>query len=217
MRVGVIGPSENEIMPFIGEIYNKKVDSFAKLTFYSGSYGNVEIVALYCGVCKVNAAIATQLLIDRFNVTHIIVTGVAGAIDRILSIGDTVISTKIAYHDVAKGILTEYHPWMKENYFLASGDLLKASEIILKKNTFKQSIYFGKIVTGEAFVVEEGRDKIINEHNCYANNIPFIAIRSITDTVEKSGTENFHKNCKEASLNSINIMKSLIKELGLYV
>ena len=66
MRIGVIGPSEDEIMPFIKKIYNKKVDCFAELTFYSGDYEEVEVVALYCGVCKVNAAIAAQILIDRF-------------------------------------------------------------------------------------------------------------------------------------------------------
>lgn len=106
MKIGIIGPTENEIIPFIKEISNKKVETVAMLTFYSGIYENIDVVALYCGVCKVNAAIATQILIDKFNVTHIIVTGVAGGIDNILSIGDTVISTEVAYHDVDQGILT---------------------------------------------------------------------------------------------------------------
>lgn len=117
MRIGVIGLSEDEIMPFISKISDKKVESFAMLNFYSGKYENVDVVALYCGACKVNAAIATQILIDKFNVTHIIVTGVAGGIDQNLKIGDTVISTEVAYHDVDDGILTEYHPWMETEYF----------------------------------------------------------------------------------------------------
>ncbi|PGZ10027.1 5'-methylthioadenosine/S-adenosylhomocysteine nucleosidase, partial [Bacillus thuringiensis] len=100
MKFGIIGPSEDEIMPFIEDMSNKKITNLAMLTFHSGTYENVEVVALYCGVCKVNAAIAAQILIDKFNVTHIIVTGVAGAIDKVLKIGDTVISTEIAYHDV---------------------------------------------------------------------------------------------------------------------
>ena len=72
MRFGIIGPSEDEIMPFIEQIQDKKIEIMAKLTFYSGTFNDIEVVALYCGVCKVNAALATQLLIDKFNITHVI-------------------------------------------------------------------------------------------------------------------------------------------------
>lgn len=131
------------------------------LKFYSGQYKNRDVVALYCGVCKVNAAIATQILIDKFDVTHIIVTGVSGAIDSSLNIGDTVISTQIAYHDVDEGILTEYHPWMEKIYFEANNTLVDICRKIAKENTFEQKIFFGKIVTGEAFISDSGRNEII--------------------------------------------------------
>ncbi|WP_290443220.1 hypothetical protein [Clostridium sp. CF012] len=34
------------------------------LKFYSGDYEGIEVVAVFCGVCKVNAAIATQISIS---------------------------------------------------------------------------------------------------------------------------------------------------------
>lgn len=79
MRIGIIGPSEDEIMPFIEQIQNEQVDSIAMLKLHSGKFNNMDVVALYCGVCKVNAAIVTQVLIYKFNVTHIIVTGGSGS------------------------------------------------------------------------------------------------------------------------------------------
>ena len=100
MRIGIIGPSEDEIMPFIEKIENKMVESIAMLKFYNGKFNDIDVVALYCGVCKVNAAIATQILIDKFKVTNIIVIGVAGAINDRLSIGDTVISTEVVYQAI---------------------------------------------------------------------------------------------------------------------
>lgn len=136
MRIGVIGPSENEIMPFIGTLSNKKLYDHAMLKFFSGVYEGVEVVSVFCGVCKVNAAICAQILIDKFDVSHIIVTGVAGGMDKSLKIGDTVIATEIAYHDVADGILTEYHPWMESIYF-KSDDLLidscKKAKVLLEQ------------------------------------------------------------------------------------
>lgn len=227
MRIGVIGPSEDEIMPFIKKIYNKKIDCFAELTFYSGDYEDVEVVALYCGVCKVNAAIAAQILINRFEVTHIIVTGVAGGIDKNLKIGDTVIGTESAYHDVDKGILTEYHPFMDSIYFKSNDSLVNLCKKIVEENNFNQKVIFGRIVTGETFISNRGRDEIINKYNplcvdmetasiahvCYVNKIPFIAIRSITDTEEKSGVETFEDNCVVASNNSIHIVRLLVKNI----
>lgn len=109
MKIGIIGPCEMEIMPFIDKILNKKVTNHAMLKFYSGTYNGIDVVSLFCGVCKVNAAIATQIMVDKFEVTHIILTLVAGALSKNLQIFDTVIASEVAYHDVAHGILTEYH------------------------------------------------------------------------------------------------------------
>ncbi|EGT3617566.1 5'-methylthioadenosine/adenosylhomocysteine nucleosidase [Clostridium perfringens] len=224
MRIGIIGPSVEEIMPFIENISAKKTSTFAMLNFYSGNFKGVDVVSLYCGVCKVNAAIAAQLLIDKFNVTHIIVTGVAGGIDTRLNIGDTVISTEVAYHDVEADILTQYHPWMKSIYFKVDNTLLEICKKVLHENTFNHEIYFGRIVTGESFITNNMREEIINKFNplcvdmetgsiahvCYANSIPFLAIRSITDTEDHSGVETFENNCQMASLNSINILEKVL-------
>lgn len=227
MKIGIIGPSEDEINPFIECLSNVKVETFARLRFHEGLYNNIEVVALYCGVCKVNAAIATQVLVDQFNVTHIIVIGVAGAIDRQLQIGDTVISTEVAYHDVEDGILTEYHPWMDSIYFKADAQLIKISEKAVKNHLFKQRILFGKMVTGEAFISDRGREAIITKYNplcvdmesasiahvCYANRIPFIAIRSITDTEDEPGQEVFEENVVSASINSIEVVKKILEAM----
>ena len=227
MRIGIIGPCENEIMPFINKMFNKTVEDIAMLKFHSGKYENIDVVALYCGVCKVNAAIATQILVDRFNVSHIIVTGVAGGIDSKLNIGDTVISTEIAYHDVDDGILTEYHPWMESIYFKANETLLEACKKVVREDNFKQKIFFGKIVTGEAFISDSGRGVIIEKYNplcvdmetasiahvCYANKVPFLAIRSMSDTESESGIENFEKNCVLAANNSIDFVEKLLKSI----
>ncbi|MCR6514480.1 5'-methylthioadenosine/adenosylhomocysteine nucleosidase [Clostridium sp. LY3-2] len=227
MRIGVIGPAEDEIMPFIDKIEGKIKNSYAMLNFYSGKFEGVDVVALFSGVCKVNAAIATQILIDKFEVTHIIVTGVAGGIDNSLRVGDTVIASQISYHDVETGILTEYHPWMKNSYFKSDKLLIDISKKIVENNKFKQKIYFGKIVTGEAFISDSGRDIIIKNHNplcvdmetasiahvCYVNSIPFLAIRSMSDTEEESGNEAFEKNCTLAANNSLNLTELIIRDL----
>lgn len=82
LKIGIIGPAEGEIMPFIDKIENKKKIEHAMLKFYSGAYEGINVVSVFSGVCKVNAAIATQILISKFGVTHIILTGVAGGLNK---------------------------------------------------------------------------------------------------------------------------------------
>lgn len=56
----------------------------AILKFYKGSIGKHPVVAVYSGVCKVNAIIAAQILIDEIQVTHMINAGTAGGTVTIL-------------------------------------------------------------------------------------------------------------------------------------
>lgn len=231
MRIGIIGPSENEIMPFINKIKGKQCFTHAMVNFYTGKYEGVSVVAAFCGVCKVNAAIATQILIDKFDVTHIILAGVAGGLDEKLKVGDVVIGKEIAYHDVAKEILTEYHPWMKDIYFKADGKMLRLAGEISKSIGLENKCYEGRIVSGEKFITENERVKLMETfeplcvdmesasvaHVCYVNKVPFMIIRSISDHADENGSESFQNNMERVSLNSILFAESLIKKMQSYI
>ena len=166
------------------------------LKFYIGQINSIEVIALFSGVCKVNAAIGTQILIDVFGADMIINSGTAGGMVPDLEIFDTVISTEVCYHDVAQNILTEFHPWMKTIFFPADPKLIILSKNAVDKIRPAGKVVWGRMATGESFITDEGRQKINQEfapltvdmetasiaHVCYVNRIPFISIRCITDT-----------------------------------
>ena len=227
MRVGIICAGDKELAPFLPMLDECKVTEKAMLKFHEGRVSGMEIVALFSGVCKVNAAIATQILIDTYDVSVVINAGTAGGMDERLRVFDTVISTEVAYHDVAPQILTEFHPWMKTIYFPANEGLLELSRCAVRKTGMDGKVYWGRMVTGEAFIADEGR-KSINErfsplsvdmetasiaHVCYANEIPFISIRSITDTAAHCGEGCFEENCHKASTIAKDITIALLTEL----
>ena len=203
MKVAIICAGDREVAPFLPIIKECRTTQKAMLKFQEGKIGGVDVVVLYCGVCKVNAAIATQILIDTYKVDMVINAGTAGGMDPKLEIFDTAISTEVAYHDVSPDILTDFHPWMSSVYFKADKHLIELSQKAVAKVGYKA--YWGRMVTGEAFIAEDGRQKINEEfaplsvdmetaaiaHVCYVNQIPFIAIRSITDNAAHSGQGNF--------------------------
>lgn len=183
---------------------------------------------MFSGVCKVNAAIASQILIDVFRVQVVINSGTAVGMNPALEILDTVISTEVCYHDVAPDILTEFHPWMPSVFFKADGRLIELSKAAAGKMEPAGRVFWGRMVTGESFITDEGRQRINGEfapltvdmetasiaHVCYVNGIPFISIRCITDTAAHSGIGNFEENCAKASIIAKNVTVSLLDELG---
>ena len=225
MKIGIVCASNDELAPFLTMIDNCKVTEKAMLKFCEGQICDMQVVALFSRG-KVNVAIATQILIDIFGVNIVINAGVSGGINSKLKIFDTVISMEVCYHDVAQDILTEFHPWLKTIFFEAGRELIKISERAVKETESKGKVFWGRIVTGESFITRKGRKEINDEfaplavdmetasiaHVCYANKIPFLSIRCITDTAEYNDIENFEENCVKASVNAKDITVALLKE-----
>ncbi len=228
MKVGIICAGDEELAPFLPIIKDCRITEKAKLKFYEGKIHGIEAVALFSGVCKVNAAIASQLLIDVFGVDMIINSGTAGGMDPALEIFDTVISTQVCYHDVAPDILTEFHPWMETVFFEADRGLIELSKAALGKTQSAGRVFWGRMVTGESFITEEGRQRIMDEfgpltvdmetasiaHVCYVNGVPFLSVRCVTDTAAHSGIDNFEENCAKASVIAKDVTEALLQELG---
>jgi len=60
-------------------------------TFLTGTLEGKPVVLMHSGVSVVNAAMNTQLVLDRFTVKRIVFSGIAGGVDPALSIGDVVV------------------------------------------------------------------------------------------------------------------------------
>lgn len=210
MKIGILCAGDRELAPFLSMMMDVSSNAKAMLTILEGRLAGVEVAALYSGVCKVNAAIAAQLLIDTYHCDAIINAGTAGGMDDALDLFDTVVSTEVVYHDVAAHILTEFHPWMADLFFRADEGLLAAAR---HASEGLPHVHFGRMVTGEQFITDEGREEInvrfrplsvdmesaAVAHVCYVNSVPFIAVRTMTDTPSHRGTGAFEKNCVRAS------------------
>jgi len=61
------------------------------LTFVAGTLEGKPVVLMKSGVSVVNAAMTTQLVLDRFAVRRIVFSGIAGGVDPTLAIGDVVV------------------------------------------------------------------------------------------------------------------------------
>jgi adenosylhomocysteine nucleosidase len=75
------------------------VKEIGGLGFWRGQIAGREAVFVESGAGKVNAGVATSLLLDRFECRALMLCGVAGGLDPALGVGDVVVGTSNTQHD----------------------------------------------------------------------------------------------------------------------
>jgi len=208
--IGIIGAMDSEVATLFARMTAKEKINLNNLTFYKGKLYNKDVVVVKCGIGKVNAALCTQLMILNFKVSKIINTGIAGAVGEGLKIYDFVVSTEAVYHDFDVqffGYKLGQVPGMPET-FRADPSLINAAKQAFEQTDFanKLKLSQGRIASGDQFI--SGNEKkasiISNFHpqcvemegcaiaqTCYANNVPFVIIRCMSDTADDSVKETY--------------------------
>ena len=81
------------LIPLLNDCTTKDIDGYR---FYCGTVGNTDIIAMKCGIGKVNAALGTMVMIENFEPELIINTGVAGGTGGNAGVLDIVVGTRVA-------------------------------------------------------------------------------------------------------------------------
>ena len=89
-RVGVISAFEPEWEALISRLEAPKTYGVNGMKFVTGTLEGKPVVLTMSSMSMVNATMNAQILIDRFQVTRIVFSGIAGGIDPSLRIGDVV-------------------------------------------------------------------------------------------------------------------------------
>lgn len=229
-NIGIIGAMEEEVAALIKNYGSTQKIKFLNFEFNIIKYKDKKIVVVVSGIGKVNSAICTQLLIDRFNVECVVNSGIAGAISEKLDIADIVFSKDLIQHDVNAvnfGYKIGQIPRMGDDYIF-KGDikLLDKMEQIAQNKGIKY--FVGRIVSGDEFVSANSKKQWLKDnfdamctdmesasiaHVCFLNKVPFIAIRCISDTADDRANM-VYKEFEEIALKKcFAISSTLIKEI----
>ena len=89
MRIGIICAIPNELQYFY--ITENPIQKIGERTFYEGKHDKHELILVQSGLGKVNAAVVSTLLIEKFDCEFLLFSGVAGGIDPGIEIGEVII------------------------------------------------------------------------------------------------------------------------------
>ncbi len=230
-KIGIIGAMELEVEELKAEMTVSGIEKKADMEFYEGTLSGASVVVVRSGIGKVNAALCTQILVDLFEVTHIINTGVAGSLNARLDIGDILISRDALHHDMdvtVFGYQPGEVPQLGRREFPADERLMQLAKEACEKVNPDIHAILGRVVSGDQFISgNDVKERLISEfqgdcaemegasiaHGAYLNHVPFVIIRAISDKADNSAEMDYPAFEKAAARHSAALVKELIKHI----
>ena len=231
-KIGIIGAMEEEVNRLKDVMQDVQRESIASMDFYEGSLDGVPLVVVRSGIGKVNAALCTQILVDRYKINLVINTGVAGSLRDEIDIADVVLSTDALQHDMdATGFGYEMGviPRMEQSTFKADMDLVNLAKKVCKEVIPEIGVHTGRVLSGDQFVSDtKKKEWLIKTFDgyctemegaaiaqaAYLNNIPFLIIRAISDKADQSAQMAYSEFEVLAIDNTVKLLMELIKEIN---
>ncbi|MCM1467968.1 MAG: 5'-methylthioadenosine/adenosylhomocysteine nucleosidase [Alistipes sp.] len=226
--IGIIGAMDEEVAQVVEVMKVTEMFERASMIFKKGTLNGKDVVIVRSGIGKVNAAVCTQILVDRFGVDHIINTGIAGSLRAEINIADVVLSSDVLHHDMDAtgfGYPLGQIPRMDVLSFRADERLIELGKAACAKAVPDIGVYVGRVVSGDQFVSDKAvKDRLIRNFDgfctemegaaiaqtAYLNDVPFLILRAISDKADDSATMDYPAFEAMAIKNSVEILKELV-------
>ncbi|WP_108062841.1 5'-methylthioadenosine/adenosylhomocysteine nucleosidase [Poseidonibacter lekithochrous] len=227
-KLAIMGAMEEEIEPLLAHFKNVNIVEFANNKYYEVNYNGLDIVIAYSKIGKVFASLTASTMIQKFGCDTLLFSGVAGAINPDLKIGDLIIADKLCQHDL--DITAFGHP----NGFVPGGSvfietsekLRTVAKDVANENDLK--VIEGTIATGDQFVHSVERKDFIESTFkadalemegasvaviCDALEVPFFVLRAISDSADGGAGIDFDEFLKSSAVNSANYLIKIVDKL----
>lgn len=195
---------------------------YAGMKYYRGCIANNRVVLSTCGVGKVNAAIFTQIMIDKFCVDAIIHTGIAGSMDDRACHAALIIADGLTYYDVRPQQLANCFP--KQVIFPTDPRLSGMLAAATGPDALR-----GLVITGDDFIADKARKSALKAqfpqalcvemegcaiaNAAFVNRVPLAVIRCISDLADGSAAEDYAAFEQSAAEKAAHIVLQTIQRI----
>ena len=230
MRIGIICAIPNELRYF--NFTEIPIQKFGERTFYKGSHDKHELILVQSGLGKVNAAVVSTLLIEKFECELLLFSGVAGGIDPGIEIGEVIIGESLIQYDYGTLKNRELLPFRPGSIPTSeSKNELEYSLDPKIKHKIKVSlpnVRMGIILTGDIFLqCEETQKELFEKYGAQAIDmegaavaqvaeqfgIPVIVVRCLSDLAGADSQKLSSKFLNEAAKESFNTAQKILNIL----
>ena len=238
MPIGLICAIPQELAHLRAILSDARSEHVAHTVFDSGTIDGHDVVLAGSGMGKVNAALVTTLLADRFDCRTVVFSGVAGGLDPRLAIGDIVVADLIIQHDAGvvenervrtyqPGHAPVINPTDRLGYPVDAGLLDRVKQRLAGMSVPGQ-IAYGTVLSGDQYLnCEATRERLLNElggraiemeggavaQACEAFAIPWLVVRALSDLAGGDALFDFTTFVDRAAESSAAILRRLLPVL----
>ena len=230
MKIAVIGAMEQEVEMLREELQDAKTEVIANSEYTLGTINGKEVILLKSGIGKVNAAMSTTILLEKYKPDVVINTGSAGGFDETLHVGAIVISDEVRHHDcdvTAFGYEIGQMAGMPAAYKADEKLIEIAKQAVAEVGEHQSAV--GLICSGDVFMADPARVATVREQFptmkacemeaagvaqvCYQFGTPFVVIRALSDIAGKESNVSFDEFLPVAAKHSTQIVLKAIEKL----
>ncbi|WP_200762425.1 5'-methylthioadenosine/adenosylhomocysteine nucleosidase [Nitrosophilus alvini] len=229
MKIAIMGAMVEEIEPLLEKMREVKSFELADNIYYEARYKGIDTVIAYSKIGKVYASLTASLMIERFKAQKLLFSGVAGAINDELKIGDLIVAKKLCQHDLDITAFGHPYGYVPEGKVYVESDkelLFLAKEVAKEK---KIELKDGIIATGDQFIADPKRKEWIRETFnadalemegaavavvCDALDVPFFILRAISDAADMDAGFDFDTFLKSSSRRSADFIISMLDKMA---
>lgn len=221
--IGIIGAMPEELAAVVAAVDAEEIVELGGRRYHRGRYRGEPVTCVVSRIGKVAAAATAAILIERFSPRAIVMTGLAGALDDRLAIGDVVIADRVIQHDLDARPLFPRHevPLLGVAEIAAdpvlSDRLARAAETIEAPAWLaleRPRVWRGLVASGDQFFASAEATAALHAllpdalavemegaavaQVCYEHGVPFAIARVISDTASHQAAVDFARFLREA-------------------
>lgn len=227
MRILIVGAMDVEIQFLKSKMDNYVEENKCGFVFFVGKIKENDVILVKSGIGKTSAGMLIGVAKSSYDFDCVINVGVAGGISP-LKTGDIVICDKYIYGDVDVTVFGDKYKYGQmagcPRYYQTNIDYSKIIE---------EEIKVADICTSDAFTTSYEHVKYLIDNYfsdlnilcfdmestgfaqaCYFADVPFLAIRSISDIIGgQAQAEEYDSNVDESSIKVNNFLLNIINNL----
>ena len=216
-RLAIVGAMHEEIAALRPCLADARTERRAGRDFHFGRLDGHDVILVRCGIGKVAAATTTAVLLDAFDASALLFTGVAGGLGEGVRVGDIVVASALLQHDMnAEPLFPRWEvPLTGRARFDAdtrwSARLVRASHALVAANLHAHgaAIHHGLVVSGDRFVATRGESEQLRAalpealavemegaavaQVCHDFGRPFGVVRAVSDRADDAAHGDFQR------------------------
>ena len=222
-RLAIVGAMHEEIAALRPCLADPRCERRAGREFHFGRLDGHDVILVRCGIGKVAAATTTAVLLDAFDATALLFTGVAGGLGAGVRVGDIVVATTLLQHDMnAEPLFPRWEvPLTGRARFDAdpawTDRLLQAGRSLAATDAhaLAATLHAGLVISGDRFVATRAESEQLRAalpdalavemegaavaQVCHDFGRPFGVVRTVSDRADDAAHGDFQRFVRDVA------------------